>query len=308
MQPLSGAPRTVFHSASSHPFYLHWSPDSQQLAFLSGEGGGMLLRNVAADGSADAALVKAGQPSYFAWTPDSQRLLLHTDGSAPMGSLAVWQLQDQAPRALAPGPAFFRAPAWLPDGHTALATVDDERGSALVRLDDDGTIQQRLAQTKAGMVFVLAPDGQQVAYVDMTSGTPSHVHVLGIDGQRDRTVTDQDAVAFVWSPDSTRLAFLTVDDAPTDRAIALRQRAAVQLRWNIADVATGASRAFPAFTPSDEFFSLIPFFDQYAQSLRLWNRAGTALVYADTAGVWQLDTASGAVTRLADGVLAMWMD
>ena len=49
------------------------------------------------------------------------------------------------------------------------------------------------------------------------------------------------------------------------------------------------------------------FFDQFAQSVRLWNRTSDQLLYADDAGVWRADVATGATRKVADGVLGLWM-
>ena len=80
------------------------------------------------------------------------------------------------------------------------------------------------------------------------------------------------------------------------------------LEWHVLDVATGRTRALKRFVPTQEFFSLLPFFDQYAQSIRLWDKMSRRLVYADTAGVWTLDVESREATRVAPGVIGLWIE
>lgn len=309
VQAVQGSRRSVFSSLDSHPFYLHWSPDSARIAFLTGEGRDeFVLRTVPADGSQSPQAIIPGNPSYFAWTADSRRLLLHTNGSAPQGSLSVWNLGDTEPRLLKAPPGFFRAPAWLPDGRSALATVFDGDGVALVRIGDDGVVQQRLVRTGAGLVFVPAPDGKQVAYTDMTRDQPSFLHIVGMDGQNDRAISTQDAVTFLWSPDSTRIAYLTVVRGDDIEEAAYRQEGVPKLQWHLFDMTAGTTQDLATFAPSEAFFYMLPYFDQFAQSVRLWDRSGQHLLYADDKGVWRLEVATGTTTKVSDGVLGLWMD
>ncbi len=319
VQQVAGARHTIFGSQQLQPFYLHWSPDSKQIAFLSSTSDDMLLQTVGVDGK-PAQPVTLGQPSYFAWTPDSHRLLLHTRGEAPAGSLSVWSLGDRQPTPLRPTPASFRAPVWLPDGQSALVTIQDGNDVALARVGADGIVEERLARTKAGMVFVLAPNGKQVAYSEVTSNGASPVHLIDSDGHNDHIVSKHDAISFWWSPTSDQLAYLTIvnsgdpqGDGPAAQdtviePVSLRQKATLRLRWNIYNAGNGSSRALQSFVPSSEFLNLLPYFDQYAQSIRLWDQRGRHLIYADEQGVWSLDVASGTPAKVGAGVLGVWMD
>ncbi|GAC1561002.1 MAG: hypothetical protein NVS2B7_35310 [Herpetosiphon sp.] len=295
-----------------HPFYLQWAPDSQQIAFLTGGGTSMMLQHLAL-GDGKPRQVIDGQPSYLSWTPNSQQLMLHTNGEAPGGSLALRKIGDIHPRSLAPPPGAFRAPAWLPDGQSVMAAITENGGASLARIGNDGTIQARLAKTGVGMVFVLAPDGKQVAYIDMTKGTPNFLHMVNTDGSEDRLLTHRDVITFLWSPTSTAIAYLTIVNArnpgdPTQARLSAQQQPALRVQWNVMDVASGTAQHFEPFTPTTTFINLLPYFDQYAQSIRLWDRGGKRLLYAATDGVWTLDVASGASTRVATGELGVWMD
>ena len=307
VQSVRGARRVVFESDSSQPFYLHWSPDSRQIAFLSGDQQGMLLRAVNTLGTPAPQQVIAGQPSYFAWTPDSTRLLLHTGGSAPQGTLGTWNLGDTQARTWEPRPSMFQAPAWIDDGRSAIAAITDGPNAALARLDAEGVVQQKLAQSRSGMLFVVAPSGREVAYMPLSLGTPGNLRIVGVDGSRDRELTSTPAASFWWSPDSTKIAYLTVGQNDDPSTISQGRQAEITLTWHVLDAASGANRALVAFTPSAAFLNLLPFFDQYAQSIRVWDKDGRRLVYADQDGVWTLDTADGTTTRAGDGILGMWI-
>jgi hypothetical protein len=73
------------------------------------------------------------------------------------------------------------------------------------------------------------------------------------------------------------------------------QSSSLRLAWSVIHVADGAASDFPSFRPTDAFLLLLPYFDQYAQSLSLWSPDGRQLVYADVderqeASVRVLDT------------------
>ena len=299
--------RAVFDSTDLRPFFLHWSPDSRQIAFLSSERGGMVLHTVNVEGTPALQRVTPGQPSYFSWSPDSRRLLLHTGTFGPQGSLSTWALGDDKPRIWSSQPALFQAPSWLDDGRTAIAVVVEDGAAALVRTGEDGTIQQRVATAGLGMLFVIAPDSRQIAYVPLSRNDRGNIHIVGVDGASDREVNTGPVLTFLWSPDGKRIAYITEADDETP-AVAFRAQPAPSLAWNVLEVATGETRTFKSFVPSAEFLNVLPFFDQYAQSIRLWDKSGERLVYADRDGVWTLDVATGAAVRVDSGVLGMWIE
>ena len=108
-------------------------------------------------------------------------------------------------------------------------------------------------------------------------------------------------LAFFWSPDGTKLAFLAVE----------RVGDSVQLRWRVWDGTE--TRAFGALTPSRVFLEeYLPFFDQYAQSMTLWSPDSTAFAYAGAneegvSGIWVQELAGNKLpVRVSDGVFVAW--
>ncbi len=74
----------------------------------------------------------------------------------------------------------------------------------------------------------------------------------------------------------------------------------------------GEPRPLAAFRPTRSFLFIVPYFDQYAQSIRFWSPDGRYLVYSDQetsrqAGIWVADAVGEEPPRrLADGTLAIW--
>ncbi len=172
------------------------------------------------------------------------------------------------------------------------------------------------------------------------------VWISDADGSNRTQLTDEDALAFYWSPDSRQIAYLTVtlqsDNTSSRRnekpaSFASSTRAAVampdcvacgyscaravllpqgqdslQLRWRLMNLADKGTRALAAFVPTGEFLALLPYFDQYARSLTFWSPDSQHFVYTQSeengaGSVWVADVAAGAKPRrVGDGTIAVW--
>jgi Tol biopolymer transport system component len=164
-------------------------------------------------------------------------------------------------------------------------------------------------------------------------------------GRGNALVTFDGSIAFVVSPDGSRVAFqviggpdgvepLSVVDIRTgavkevtadpiaaffwspasDRLLYLLPEAAqdrVWFRWGVWDDESTFTSA--RFIPTLEFGrDYLQFFEQYAQSMSLWAPDGSAFVYAGSnesgqRGIWVQPARSGAdAVLVADGVFAAW--
>lgn len=304
---LDGQRTTLFDQPDRSPFYLSWSPDGAKIAFLTGTTDGMTLHAALSNGQEQARQIAPGQPSYFAWSPNSERLLLHIGGSArDGGTLQLYEWGADKPQPLTAQPGRFQTPGWLPDGQRALAVVQQGDGAALATIDAGGAVQQQLTSVTDSTLFVPAPDAQHIAYVTLSTEGSAQLHVLRSDGSGKREIDAATVVTCFWSPDSQRLAFLSV--VPNDVQPAALRQGVPQLRWSVLTLADGQVRDFAPFEPSITFLSLLPFFDQYAQSHRVWDRTGQRLLYADDNGVNTLDVVTGQTRRIGPGVLGLWME
>lgn len=303
---LDGSYATLYQQANSDPFYLAWSPDSQKLAFLTSRTSGMLLHAVASNGATPAQALAPGIAAYFAWSPNSQRLLMHMSDGPPFGSLKLYEWGSAVPQSLDTDLAFFRAPLWL-DGQRALVSVPQSKGAALATIDHTGKLLQQIIDVDEATVFVTAPNGQYIAYMSYQGIYPGQLHVSRTDGSEEHRYDPAPALTFFWSPQGDRLAFLTLVTGPSSTPASTAQRQP-QLRWNVLTIGDGSVRSYDPFVPTEQFVSLLPYFDQYAQSVRLWDANGLRLLYAAQEGVYVLDVQTGATHKVSPGVLGFWMD
>jgi len=305
---LDGSRTTLYDDPAGAPFYLSWSPDSQRLAFLAGSDGGMTLHGVDVGPQPNLRRITPGNPSYFAWSPDSQRLLLHTGGAAPKGVIQLYEWGAEKPTPLQLSPTFFQAPVWSTDGQHAIAGIEQNGAAALALIDPSGAVLEQIATVHPSTMFVVSPDTQQLAYIAFDGPNVGELHLVNADGTNDRAVGDEPVVTMFWSPLGDMLAFLSISTSASTQSVAWGKQQEPRFRWNIVDVRDGSVQRFDGWLPSAEFLNLLPYFDQYAQSIRLWDRTGTRLLYGTDDGVYMLDVQSRGTVRLGDGVLGMWLE
>lgn len=308
----TGERTELYRSSEAPPLYATWSPDSRTISFLSNQSrGGLGVHTVAADGSGEAELLSTTLgSSYFAWRPDGADILLHVGGSSfEGGSVAVYAGAGGEPAQELSDPGFFQAPAWSMDGsaffYVAQPAVEgpmriEAVESVLTRVAADGSGPRTIASEKqAGIIFSRSPASDDIAYVTTSPSGFGALKVVDAAGGEPRVVSGpgQTIPAFFWSPDGSRLAYLTFEAQPGGLP---------QLTWHVVAKAGGEARELASFTPSQAFAGVINYFDAYAFVLDLWSPDGSKLVYGTDEGVFVVEVASGEATRRAAGSLAMW--
>jgi TolB protein len=287
------------------PFYLHWSPDGAQVAYLSNWLGAgqqtIALRLLdVAGGAVDGKTLGVGQPFYFSWSPDSTQLLTHV-ANRRLGLLAL----DGKETVISDRTASFAAPQWSSDGRL-LYGIRTENTPQLVLADASGAVEQVITffQGDVRTAFSLSPSGNLVAYTE--TDAPVSVNSFGPLFLAD-LVTDEfeqlsvdPVIAFFWSPAGDHLLFMSA-------AFEGRQP---WLRLHLWD--GQQTRDLGRYIPSGIFFNqYLPFSDQYAQNMRFWAPDGSAFVYTGEGengrrGVWVRHLDASEPRFVTEGVLASW--
>ena len=334
----NGHPIVIYRSSDQPPFYLYWAPDSRKLAFLASEPVGLSLRIAPADGSAPldgsgpGAIIRRGAPLYFDWV-GADRLLLHV-GSGASGFVGEVYVDGAAIAPAVAGTGDFRTASVSRDGQY-LAYVRSEVGLAgeIVVASRGGASEHDLAVFGA-TAFAFDPTSDMlasIAAVKPVDGVPGFpvgpLRLIDARSGSVRTLLDGSVIGFFWAPDGRTIAALrlpspggqTADLGPIlrDTALAFPQAAATpppgaEVRLAFVDVSTGIVRSERVVQLASDFVSaLLPYFDQYALSDRLWSpdSASILLPLVDASGRTRLVAVPADDTDsrpIADGVSGFW--
>ena len=319
-------PTIVYRSADRPPFYLYWTPDGERISFLTTEPVDLALRVAPADASAEASVMRRGAPLYMDWVA-ADRALLHVGigGDAFVGRVDVAGSEIGS---AFEGTGVFRPATLTNDGrYLAYATSEDGVTGEIVI---DGTTGAPFPVFgPAAMLF--DPTGVSLATIAADEHAARPVPIpLGplklIDPASGavRTLLDGSVVAFFWSPDGKTIAALVVPGgdagpvanaapAPPPRPLPLDAASGgVSLRLAFVEVSSGAIRSERAVGLAEHFVSqLLPYFDQYALSHRLWSSDSAAMLLplVSSSGKDQLVVipADGSDPRvIADGAKGFW--
>ncbi len=318
---VTGANRTIYENdvpslvAAGAPHYLYWAPNSQRLAFLASTRQGLTLFVFDPDTTEGAIALERGAPLYFSWAGDGQALLVHS-----RDSVKLFEPPFDADRALSlVSSGGFRTPAFSPDGAQWAYSVGDDSGAAIrvTRRNDPGAYQNIL-ETGPMVAFMWSPDSRTLAVADNPYPERTvyqRLRLVSADGSSVRTLVNEPLIAFYWSPNGERMAWVGVD---TDARV---------FEWHVIPVRESGSPedTSPApfrFRPSNEVFTMLTFFDQYAYSHSPWSPDGSRLVIAGSEGlvderrnghtpsgtqIYVLNAAGNTPpTELAQGSVAFW--
>ncbi len=323
--PRVAAPIVAYRSPDQAPFYLYWSPDGRRIAFLTSESNELALQVVPGDRTGPAAVVRRGQPLYWDWI-DGSHLLVHSGGdslNAFLGEVSV-DAPEAIPIVASVGP--FQAPGISSGGRYRAYVVAGPAQSASVVVEArDGTARHETPILGASALG-WSPDGVQLAYTAPAQriGLPvGPLHLIDASSGATRLLLDGPVLAYFWAADARTIAALRIVLPGDDKVAAIRpiaptgarpilQSGGLSLRLAFVDVATGTIRSERLVRLSYIFVrQLLPFFDQYALSHRIWSPASEAIVLplVDDAGAAHIEIvpADGSEPRqVADGVAAFW--
>ena len=325
----AAAPAVVYRSGDRPPFYVYWSPDGRSLTFLTTEPNGLALRVAPADASTEAVVIREGSPMYWAWA-DASRLLVHSGGDGPAGFFGEVRPDGVATEPAAIVTGGFRVPAISSDGLFRAFVAPGERTPQRVVVESRDRTTSHAVDVfgVAAIAFGLGSD--ELAFVAQAGPGPETVVPIGplrlLDAAsgKVRTLLGGTVIGFFWSPDGKTIAALEVPAASDDKIASLGRGTLIsssaarevaadgrRLRFTFVDVGSGTIRSHWGFTVSQVFVDqLLPYFDQYALSHRMWSPDSAKIaipVVADGTDQVMVVPADGAGARkIADGVVGFW--
>ena len=312
--PDAQPPRAVYSSGEHGVIYFAWSPDGETVGFLTGELDTLALRVVGADGLGIDRVVARGQPIYWDWFDDSS-LLVHSGGSGPEAFLGSLEPDGTLVSGASRVPGAFQAPGISHDGrHVAFVTLDSD-GRTVLALEARGGHGRTAISVGRAASFGWSPVADDLAFIDGGGAAGLGLGALQIAEASTgdaRMILDEAVAAFFWSPDGTMIAALAIRPADAGNVASIAAIPGFETRLVVVRAATGERVLERSVALGDLFEQqLLPFFDQYAKSHRLWSADSSAVVLplVDAEGGSHLTVIpmdGGAAVDLGPGVLGFW--
>ena len=253
--------------AGGTPHYCCWSPDGSKLAFIAQTHNGLTLYVWDSTYESPPRGLHDGGPLYLAWSPDSSELFVHSFTSHYLMSASSEEGASQFPGVSTQ----YMAPSWARDGSRIAFFLDGESGrQRLVAIDLQDRAVKVLTELSGIAAAAWRPGHFQVGLIKSmigSSGFYSGLSVIDYETSEEARITEDPVLAFFWSPDGSRVAFVTPSEG-----------AEGSLRLAVAGVGSGDTSYLADFRPSQEQLTHFMFFDQYAQSHPVWSPDGASLL------------------------------
>ena len=185
-----------------------WSPDGQQITFVSNRGDGRYQIYVMdADGSNPKKLTDTLNNSKPSWAPDGERIAFTSRPNGIAAHIAVMDADGHNTFKLTDG----QRPAWSPDGLRVAFEFLKDGINEIYEINVNGQGFKRVTNgltNKSGPAW--SPDGQQIAYYALDGGF-FQIYVVDADGKNRKRLTHNQAHNMwpAWSPDGQTIAYVS---------------------------------------------------------------------------------------------------
>jgi len=259
-----------------------WSPDGSKLVFSTDREGNFEIFVMSVEGELNQLTDAPADDLYPDWSPDGSKIAFSSN-RAGMQHIYVMNADGSMTTQITNAKAEDTEPAWSRDGKRIVYTRAIEGNTEIYVVNTDGTSEQRLTHdTAIDMSPSWSTDGR-IFFTSNRSGR-REIYVMGADGSNVTRFTTIGATSSAWSPDGSKVAFISLN-----LEIGETQH---PLQVFVADADGNNIRNVTKESPS----TFVP----------CWSADGASIAFAvDIRGVFsnifQVDLASGEQKRLTAG-------
>jgi Tol biopolymer transport system component len=212
------APSIVWFEGHDAPA---WSPDGSRIAFTAFQGGHQgEIYVMRADGTHKRNLTRnRAYDDHAAWSPDGTKIAFTSNRSGG-DDIYVMNADGTDQKRLTSSGVDYE-PSWSPDGLKIAFWSRRDRDSEIYTMNADGSDQVRLTNNPASDYSAnWGPDGRILFVTNRGTDSRTTIYVMNADGSNPQRLTtagaDWSESRPVWSPDGTRIAFVSNHDFPVD--------------------------------------------------------------------------------------------
>ena len=258
--------------AQHTPHYAMWSPDGSKVAFIAQTlSSGMSLMVADSNGEGAPTRLLDGAPLYFCWSLDSEYIFAHVRELH-----YLIRLSEPEPAQVPVVSMRYQAPSVSSiDGRIAMCGEMSETVQGIIVATIQGGAEI-VGEVEGLVALSWRPGRGQLAVgsgLDRGSGYYDRIALLDANSTAERVLIEDPSLCFFWSPDGMKIAYIT----PSEDA-----RGSV--RWAVFDFETDDVQYLLDFLPSHAQLTMFMFFDQYAQSHRLWSPDSRKILFAGVPG------------------------
>lgn len=286
------------------PFYYLPAPQGAPAATTSlrnNPQGGLTAELIGTDGAVEQLSDRS--PFYSSWAPDGSALAIHEN----QARLSI--VEGGSMTTIAEPSGAFQAPAWTETGLVVLHATT--RGQALSVWDGsafedlaivEGPVRFSATGRRIAIQSAQVADGQSVEAGLRAQSLPEipggRLVVVDMESGSISTVSNRLVPLFEWSPDGSRLLYASFGESGSS-----------EISWHIWDEQFTVDLSVFAVQP-EWFQAVVPFFDQYVQSVSMWSPTGDRIAYpavVDGANVVVVEMVDGSgAATIPDAVWASW--